>query len=62
MYLIFEKNIVAKPSIRPDIRYPALTGFPAGYPVSGFWISRISGVSLVTNKLYNELYKHNEIA
>jgi hypothetical protein len=27
------------PSIRPDIRYPGL----AGYPVSGFWISRISG-------------------
>jgi hypothetical protein len=30
-YLIFDKNIVVKPSIRPDIRYPALTG----YPVSG---------------------------
>jgi hypothetical protein len=30
-------------NIRPDIRYPALTGHPAGYPVSGFWISRISG-------------------
>jgi hypothetical protein len=23
--------------------YPALTGYPAGYPVSGFSISRISG-------------------
>jgi hypothetical protein len=23
-------------------KYPALTGYPAGYSVSGFWISRIS--------------------
>jgi hypothetical protein len=26
------RTVVVKPSIRPDIRYPALTG----YPVSGF--------------------------
>jgi hypothetical protein len=32
-----------RPDIRPYIRYPALTGYLAGYPVSGFWISRISG-------------------
>jgi hypothetical protein len=31
------------PSIRPDIRYPAITG----YPVSGFWIGRISGIRLL---------------
>jgi hypothetical protein len=47
------KNIVARPSIRPDIRpgirYPAHTG----YPVSGFWISRISGASLVKTNLKN---------
>jgi hypothetical protein len=29
--------------IRPDFRYPAFTG----YPVSGFWIGRISGASLM---------------
>jgi hypothetical protein len=29
--------------IRPDIRYPACTGYPAGYQVSGFWIDRMSG-------------------
>jgi hypothetical protein len=40
------KNIVVKPSIRPDIQYLALNGYPAGYSVSGFWISRISGASL----------------
>jgi hypothetical protein len=39
LFDIFLKNIVAKLRIRPDIRYPALTG----YPVSGFWNSRISG-------------------
>jgi hypothetical protein len=31
--LYFTKNIFVKTNIRPDIRYP----------VSGFWISRISG-------------------
>jgi hypothetical protein len=41
--LYFTKNIFVKPSVRPDIRYPALTGYSAGYPVSGFWFSRISG-------------------
>jgi hypothetical protein len=30
--------------IRPDIRYPACTGYPAAYPVSGFKIGRISGI------------------
>jgi hypothetical protein len=43
IYLIFTKNMFVNPSIRPDIRYPALTGYPAGYPVSGFWFGRISG-------------------
>jgi hypothetical protein len=49
----------ALPNIRPGIRYPAcglagypvsgLTEYPAGYryPVSGFWISRISGIRLL---------------
>jgi hypothetical protein len=46
------KNIVVKPSIRPDIRYPALTENPAGYPVSGFWISRISGQPDIRQKQY----------
>jgi hypothetical protein len=32
------KNIVFKPSIRPDIRFPALTGYPA---------KTVSGASLV---------------
>jgi hypothetical protein len=41
--LYFTKNTDAKTNIRPDIQYPALTGYPAGYPVSGFWVSRISG-------------------
>jgi hypothetical protein len=42
--LYFTKNIIVKNyRIRPDIRYPAITGYPAGYSVSGFWISRISG-------------------
>jgi hypothetical protein len=36
-------NPSIRPDIRPYIRYPALTGYPAGYPVSGFWFSRISG-------------------
>jgi hypothetical protein len=46
------KNIVAKSSIRPDIRYPALTGYPAVYPVSGFWISRISSQPDIRQKQY----------
>ena len=29
--------------IKPDIRYPAPTGYPAGNPVSGFENGRISG-------------------
>jgi hypothetical protein len=44
------KNI--KSSIRPDIQYPALTGYPAGYPVSGFRISRISGRLDIRQKQY----------
>jgi hypothetical protein len=43
---------LSKSSIRPDIRYPALTGYPAGYPVSGFWISRISGHPDIQQKQY----------
>jgi hypothetical protein len=46
------KNIVVKTNIRPDIRYPALKGYPAGYPVSGFWISRISGWTDIRQKQY----------
>jgi hypothetical protein len=38
---ILQKSI----SLRPDIRYPAF-GL-AGYPVSGFWFSRISGIRLL---------------
>jgi hypothetical protein len=43
-----------KPNIRPDIRYPALTVYLAGYPVSGFWISRIpaSGRPDIRQKQY----------
>jgi hypothetical protein len=37
-----------RPDIRLDIRYPALTG----YPVSGFWISRISGRPDIRQKQY----------
>jgi hypothetical protein len=40
------KDTVVKPSIRPDIRYPALTGYPAGYPafgLAGHPAGRISG-------------------
>jgi hypothetical protein len=48
----FTKNIVVKPRIRPDIwpdiRYPALIG----YPVSSFWISRISGWPDIRQKQY----------
>jgi hypothetical protein len=51
-YIYFTKNIVAKSSIRPDIRYPALAGYPAGYPASGFWISRISGRPDIQQKQY----------
>jgi hypothetical protein len=44
------------PSIRPDIRYPAITGtgYPAitGYPISGYWISRISGRPDIRQKQY----------
>jgi hypothetical protein len=36
----------------PDIRYPAFTGYPAGYPVSGFWIRRISGRPDIRQKQY----------
>jgi hypothetical protein len=51
--LIFDKkNVVVKPSIRPDNRYPALTGYPAGYPVYGFWISWISGQPDIRQKQY----------
>jgi hypothetical protein len=46
--LYFTKNIFVKTNIPPDIRYPALTG----YPVSGFSISRISGASLIFNVYY----------
>jgi hypothetical protein len=48
----FTQNIFVKTNIRPDIRYPALTGYPAGYPVSGFWISRISGRPDIRQKQY----------
>jgi hypothetical protein len=41
--LYFTQNIFGMTNIQPDIRHPALTGYPAEYPVSGFWISRISG-------------------
>jgi hypothetical protein len=54
--LYFTKNIFVKTNIRPDIwpdiRNPALTGYPAGYPVSGFWISRISGRPDIRQKQY----------
>jgi hypothetical protein len=33
------------PDIRPDIRYPASTGYPAGYSVSDF--SELAGYGLV---------------
>jgi hypothetical protein len=52
LFDILPKNIVVKPSIRPDIRYPALTGFPAAYPVSGFLISRMSGRPDIRQKHY----------
>jgi hypothetical protein len=52
LILYFTKNIFVKTNIRPDIRYPALNGYPAGYPVSGFWISRISGRPDIRQKQY----------
>ena len=33
--------------IRPDIRYPAPTGYPAGNPVSGFQNGRIFGKTAI---------------
>jgi hypothetical protein len=44
----FTKNIIVKPSIRPDIRYPVFTV----YPLSGFWISWISGRPDIRQKQY----------
>jgi hypothetical protein len=48
------RTVVVKPSIRPDIRYPALTGYPAfelaGYPafeLAGYPAKTVSGASLV---------------
>jgi hypothetical protein len=43
-----KKNIVAKPSIRPDIRYPA-SGL-AGYPAK-----TVSGASLIIIHFYNTI-------
>jgi hypothetical protein len=48
----FTKNIVVKLSIRRDFRYSALTGYPAGYPVSSLWINRISGRPDIRQKQY----------
>jgi hypothetical protein len=50
--LDIKKNVVVKQSIQPDIRYLALTGYPAGYSVSGFWIIRISGQPDIRQKQY----------
>jgi hypothetical protein len=36
LFTIFNKNIAAKPSIRPDIRYPA-------FGLAGYLAGRISG-------------------
>jgi hypothetical protein len=43
LFDILPKNIVVKPRIQPDIWFPGLTGYPAGYPVSHFLMSRIYG-------------------
>jgi hypothetical protein len=48
----FTLNIVVKPTIWPNIQYPALTAYPAEYPVSGLWISRISGRADIWLKQY----------
>jgi hypothetical protein len=54
IYLIFHQKYgyLAKYGIRPDIRYLALTGYPARYPVSGFWSSWISGRPDIRQKKY----------
>ena len=40
------KNLLEKPDIRPDIRYPATSGYPAGYPNPVFQNPdiRVSGI------------------
>jgi hypothetical protein len=47
IYLIFDQKYSCQAKYLAGYRYPALTGYPAGYPVSGFWISRISGIRLL---------------
>jgi hypothetical protein len=46
------KILFVKLSIRPDIWYPALTGYMARYPVSGFWLSQIFGRPDIRQKQY----------
>jgi hypothetical protein len=45
MYLVFYQKYSCKAKYPAGYLagYPALTGYPAGYPIFGFWISRISG-------------------
>jgi hypothetical protein len=40
------------PSIRQDIRYPAGYLVSGPYPVSGFWLSRISGLPDIRQNQY----------
>jgi hypothetical protein len=48
LYFLFYQKYICQDNIRPDIRYPALTG----YPVSGFWISPISSRPDIRQKQY----------
>jgi len=44
------ESLLKKPDIRPDIRYPVTSGYPAGYPNPDFQNPdiRVSGTTLGT--------------
>jgi hypothetical protein len=56
--LCLQKSIIVKVffinifDILPKIGYICQAEYPAGYPVSGFWISRISGQPDIRQKQY----------